>query len=195
LCGAGERESVAAELVERTGGVLVPPFDHPDVIAGQGTIGLEILEQRPDVRTVLVPVSGGGLISGIAVAIAALAPEVEVVGVEPAGAAKLSAALAAGEPTALNHTESMADGLLSRSVGAITFGLLRETVRRAVTVTEDEIAEGVRHLHRHADLRAEPSGAVAVAALLAGRVAPAGPVVAVVSGGNVDPHLHQRLVG
>jgi threonine dehydratase len=192
---SAEQGARAAAIARDEQLAMIPPFDHPDVIAGQGTIGLEILEQRPDVRTVLVPVSGGGLISGIAVAIAALAPEVEVIGVEPAGAAKLSAALAAGEPTTLEQAESMADGLLSRSVGTLTFELLRQTVRRAVTVTEDEIAEGVRHLYRHAELRAEPSGAVAVAALLAGRVAPTGPTVAVVSGGNVDPHLHQRLVG
>jgi threonine dehydratase len=198
LAGAtrSAEQGVRAEAIARDEGLaVIPPFDHPDVIAGQGTIGLEILEQRPDVRTVLVPVSGGGLISGISVAMAALAPEVEVVGVEPAGAAKLSAALAAGEPTTLERADSMADGLLSRSVGAITFGLLRQTVRRAITVTEDEIAEGVRHLYRHLELRAEPSGAVAVAALLAGRIVPTGPTVAVVSGGNVDPHLHQRLVG
>jgi threonine dehydratase len=174
---------------------LIPPFDHPDVIAGQGTIGLEILEQRPDVRTILVPVSGGGLISGISVAVAALAPSVRVIGVEPVGAAKLTAALAAGAPRTLEQTASMADGLLSRSVGTLTFDLLRRVVREAVTVSEDDIADAVRHLHHHADLRAEPSGAVAVAALLAGRVRPEGPAVAVVSGGNVDPDLYQRLVG
>jgi threonine dehydratase len=174
---------------------LIPPFDHPDVIAGQGTIGLEILEQRPDTHTILVPVSGGGLISGISVAILALAPSVEVIGVEPAGAAKLTAALAAGEPRTLGHTESMADGLLSRSVGTLTFDLLRRVVREAVTVTESEIGEAVRYLHQHAGLRAEPSGAVGVAALLAGHVRPAGPTVVVVSGGNVDPELYQRLVG
>lgn len=174
---------------------LIPPFDHPDVIAGQGTIGLEILEQRPDVRTILVPVSGGGLISGISVAVAALAPSVRVIGVEPAGAAKLTAALAAGAPRTLERTASMADGLLSRSVGTLTFDLLRRVVREAITVSEDDIAEAVRHLHHHAGLRAEPSGAVAVAALLAGHVRPEGPTVAVVSGGNVDPDLYQRLVG
>jgi len=101
----------------------------------------------------------------------------------------------AGEPRTLAHTESMADGLLSRSVGSLTFDLLRRVVREAVTVTEAEIAEAVRYLHGHAGLRAEPSGAVAVAALLAGHVRPAGPTVAVVSGGNVDPDLYQRLVG
>jgi threonine dehydratase len=192
---SGEQGARAEAIARDEGLAMIPPFNHPDVIAGQGTCGLEILEQRPDVRTILVPVSGGGLIAGIAVAVAALAPEVRVIGVEPAGAAKLTAALAAGAPRTLEHTESIADGLLSRSVGDLTFDILRRVVREAVTVTEAEIAAGVGYLHRHTDLRAEPSGAVAVAALLAGHVRPAGPAVAVVSGGNVDPELYQRLVG
>ena len=198
LAGAtrSAEQGARAEAISRDEGLaLIPPFDHPDVIAGQGTIGLEILEQRPDVQTILVPVSGGGLIAGISAAVAALAPEVRVVGVEPAGAAKLTAALALGAPATLDHTESMADGLLSRSVGTLTFGILRQVVREAVTVSEEEIAAAVRYLHHQTDLRPEPSGAVAVAALLAGRVTVSGPTVAVVSGGNVDPDLYQRLVG
>jgi threonine dehydratase len=198
LAGAtrSAEQGARAEAIARDEGLtMIPPFDHPDVIAGQGTIGLEILEQRPDVRTILVPVSGGGLISGISVAIAALAPDVEIIGVEPEGAAKLTAALAAGAPQTLAHTESIADGLLSRSVGNLTFDLMRRVVRRAITVSEPEIAAAVRYLHHQTTLRPEPSGAVAVAALLAGRVTSAGPVVAVVSGGNVDPDLYQRLVG
>ncbi len=197
LAGAtrsAEQGARAEAIAQEEGLTVIPPFDHPDVIAGQGTIGLEILEQRPDVATILVPVSGGGLISGISVAVAALAPAVEVIGVEPEGAAKLTAALAAGAPRTLAHTESMADGLLSRSVGTLTFDLMRSVVRRSVTVTEPEIAAAVRYLHHHTELRPEPSGAVAVAALLAGRLRPAGPAVAVVSGGNVDPDLYQRLV-
>jgi len=192
---SGEQGACAEAIARDEGLAMIPPFNHPDVIAGQGTCGLEILEQRPDVRTILVPVSGGGLIAGIAVAVAALAPRVQVIGIEPAGAAKLTAALAAGAPRTLEHTESIADGLLSRSVGDLTFDILRRVVREAVMVTDDEIAAAVRYLHRHTDLRAEPSGAVAVAALLAGHVRPPGPAVAVVTGGNVDPDLYQRLVG
>jgi threonine dehydratase len=184
----------AEELAGAEGLAMIPPYDHPDVIAGQGTCGLEILEQRPDVGTILVPVSGGGLIAGISVAVAALAPQVRVVGVEPAGAPKLTAALAAGAPRSLDDTRSMADGLLARSVGELTFDILRGVVHEAATVGEDEIAEAVRFLHRHTDLRPEPSGAVGVAALLARRVRPTGPTVAVVSGGNVDPDLYRRLV-
>ncbi len=186
----GER----AEAIGRDEGLaMIPPFDHPDVVAGQGTIGLEIVEQRPDVAVVLSPVSGGGLLAGISVAVAGLKPGTRVVAVEPAGAAKLTAALAAGEPTTLDRTESMADGLLTRSIGRFTFPIIRRVVREAVQVTEDEIAAAVRFLHREAGLRVEPSGAVTTAAVLAGRVRLDGPTVLVVSGGNVDPELFQRL--
>jgi threonine dehydratase len=197
LAGAtrSAEQGARAEAIARDEGLaMIPPFNHPDVIAGQGTCGLEILEQRPDVRTILVPVSGGGLLAGISVAVGALAPNVRLVGVEPAGAAKLTAALAAGAPRTLEHTESIADGLLSRSVGDLTFDILRQVVREAVTVREDEIVAAVRYLHHQTDLRPEPSGAVALAALLAGRIRCDGPTVAVVSGGNVDLDLYQRLV-
>jgi threonine dehydratase len=185
----------AEEIAAEEGLVMVPPFDHPDVVAGQGTCGLEIVEQRPDADTILVPVSGGGLLAGICLAVEALAPRVRVVGVEPAGAAKLSAALAAGAPQTLERTDSIADGLLTRSIGTLTFRILRRVVREALQVTEDEIKAAVRFLHHEAGVSAEPSGAVAVAALLAGRVASTGgPIVAVVSGGNVDPDLYADLV-
>jgi threonine dehydratase len=172
---------------------MIPPYDHPDVVAGQGTIGLEIVDQRPDLAVVLSPVSGGGLLAGITIAVAALRPGARIVAVEPTGAAKLTAALAAGEPRTLDHTESMADGLLTRSIGSFTFPIIRRVVREAVQVTEDEIAAAVRFLHREAGLRVEPSGAVTTAAVLAGRVRLDGPAVLVVSGGNVDPELFQRL--
>ncbi|HET6579545.1 MAG TPA: threonine/serine dehydratase [Gemmatimonadales bacterium] len=191
---SGEQRLRAEAIARDEELAMIPPYDDPDVVAGQGTCGLEILEQRPDVGTILVPVSGGGLIAGVAVAVAALAPAVRVVGIEPAGAAKLSAALAAGAPRTLDRTESIADGLLARSVGNLTFEILRPVVREAVTVTEEQIGAAVRYLHHHTRLRPEPSGAVAVAALLAGRVQPSGSTVAIVSGGNVDPELYQRLV-
>ena len=183
-----------AEAIARDEGLaMIPPFDHPDVVAGQGTVGLELLEQRPDVTAVLSPVSGGGLLAGISVAVSSLKPSVRIVGVEPAGAAKLAAALAAGAPRTLERTESMADGLLTRSIGSYTFPILRRVVREAVQVTEDEIAAAVRFLHQEAGLRVEPSGAVTTAAVLAGRIRLEGPTVAVVSGGNVDPDLFRRL--
>jgi threonine dehydratase len=187
---------VRAEAIAAAEGlVMVPPFDHPDVVAGQGTVGLEILEDCADVDTILVPVSGGGLIAGISVAVSALRPATRLVGIEPEGAAKLGAALAAGAPTTLERTSSLADGLLARSVGTLTFEVLRRVVHEAIAVSEEEIAAGVRFLHHEAGLSAEPSGAVGVAALLAGRIAPrAGPIVAVLSGGNVDHDLYTRLV-
>jgi threo-3-hydroxy-L-aspartate ammonia-lyase len=188
-----EQGQRADRIAREEGLAMIPPYDHPDVVAGQGTVGLEIVEQRPDVAVVLSPVSGGGLLAGITVAVSGLRPEARIVGVEPAGAAKLSAALAAGEPRTLERTESMADGLLTRSVGSLTFPIIRRVVREAVQVTEDEIAAAVRFLHREARLRAEPSGAVTTAAVLAGRVRLDGPAVLVVSGGNVDPELFQRL--
>lgn len=189
-------QGARAEAIARDEGLaLIPPFDHPDVIAGQATLGLEILEQRPEVDTILSPVSGGGLLAGISVAVAALKPAVRLVGVEPEGAAKLTAALAAGRPATLARTESMADGLLTQSVGSLTWPILSRVVREAVRVSEEEIAAAVRFLHREGGLRVEPSGAVATAALLAGHLRPTGPVVAVVSGGNVDPDLFQRLAG
>jgi threonine dehydratase len=188
-----EQTRRAERFVEEDGLVLVPPFDHPDVIAGQGTCGLEILAQAPSATAVLVPVGGGGLLSGITIVVKALAPGVEVIGVEPAGAPKLSAALAAGHPVQLEDTRSLADGLLTRAIGTLTWELLRPHVHRAVQVSDEEIAGAVRWLFDHQGLRVEPSGAVAMAALLAGRVGGDGPVVAVLSGGNVDPDTFERL--
>ena len=189
-----DRKLRAEEVASGRGLMMIPPFDHPDVIAGQATCGLEIIEQRPDVDTILVPVGGGGLLAGICTAVAAMMPSVRVVAVEPEGAAKLTAALAAGAPVALERTQSLADGLLPLSVGELTFPLIRDVVSEAVQVSEDEIAATVRFLHRELGLTVEPSGAVTAAALLAGRTRPAGPAVAVATGGNVDPELFQRLV-
>jgi threonine dehydratase len=189
-----EQTERAEALAREQGLALVPPFDHPDVIAGQATCGLEILEDAPDVTTLLVPVGGGGLLAGISAAVAALRPSVRVVGVEPEGAAKLSAALAAGGPVALPGTESVADGLLTRSIGRLTWNVLAPVVREAVRVSELEIGAAVRHLYERASLVVEPSGAVATAALLAGRTPADGVVVALATGGNVDPAVFQRLV-
>ncbi|MDQ2670744.1 MAG: threonine/serine dehydratase, partial [Gemmatimonadota bacterium] len=190
-----EQLAEAERLAADEGLTMIPPFDHPDVIAGQGTIGLELAEQLPELSMVLVPVSGGGLIAGIAAALGEARPDVEVVGVEPAGAAKLSAALAAGRPVPLPEPgRSMADGLLSRQIGAVTWPVLSRYVRRAVTVTDEEIGAAVRTLYHSAGLVVEPSGAVTSAALLARRIRPAGPVVAIASGGNIDPALLERLV-
>lgn len=190
-----EQLATAERLAADEALTMIPPFDHPDVMAGQGTIAVEIADQLPEAAMVLVPVSGGGLIAGIAAALAELRPDVEVVGVEPAGAAKLSAALAAGRPVPLAEpARSMADGLLSRQIGELTWQVLSRHVRRAVTVTEDDIGAAVKTLYHSAGLVVEPSGAVTVAALLSRRIVPPGPVVAIASGGNIDPALLERLV-
>ncbi|HKG33590.1 MAG TPA: threonine/serine dehydratase [Gemmatimonadales bacterium] len=191
---SAERYTKAQQMVEEQGFIMVPPFESLDVIAGQGTCGLEIIEQCPEVQNILVPVGGGGLIAGIAAAAAALKPEVQVIGVEPAGAPKLARALEAGRPVKLDHTESLADGLLPLSIGTIPFGILSGIVRQSVLVDEAEIVEALRFLYHQGGLSVEPSGAVTTAALLAGRVRVSGPTVAVVSGGNVEPAVFQRLV-
>jgi threonine dehydratase len=195
---AGNSSSVRYEkamtLAEEQGLAMVPPYESLDVIAGQGTCGLEILEAMPAVETILVPVGGGGLVAGIAAAVAALKPTVRVIGVEPVGAPKLARALEAGHPIKLDRTDSLADGLLPLAIGELPFAVLSGVVREAVQVTEEDIAGAVRYLFRELGVAAEPSGAVTTAALLSGRVRPTGPTVGVLSGGNVDPDLLHRLV-
>ena len=189
-----DRKSKAEEICAAEGLAMIPPFDHPDVIAGQGTCGLEIVAQWPQVDTILVPVGGGGLLAGICVAVAGTRPDVRIIAVEPEGAAKLTAAMRAGAPEQLATTTSLADGLLTLSVGSMTFPLIRPVIHEVVTVSDDDITLAMRLLHREAGLRVEPSGAATTAALLAGKVRPRGPVVAVVSGGNVDEEFFDRLV-
>jgi threonine dehydratase len=174
-----EAEAAARRLT------IVPPFDHPWIIEGQGTAGLEIVEQRPDVETVYVPIGGGGLIAGVAAAVKGVKPTARVIGVEPTGAAKMTAALASGGPVALPSTSSIADGLLALRAGDLTFSHVRQFVDEVVTVDDGAIAAAVKWLFREARLVVEPSGAASVAAALARRHA--GPAVALVSGGNVDP--------
>jgi threonine dehydratase len=192
---SAERWERARALAEEQGLAMVPPYESLDVIAGQGTCGLEILEDWPAVGTILVPVGGGGLIAGIAAAVSALKPTVKVIGVEPVGAPKLARALEAGRPVKLDRTDSLADGLLPLSIGELPFAVLSGLVRESVLVSEEEIADAVRFLSREMGLAPEPSGAVTTAALLSGRASISGPTVAVISGGNVDPDLLKRLAG
>jgi threonine dehydratase len=191
---SAERWERARALAEERGLAMVPPYESLDVIAGQGTCGLEILEEWPVVETILVPVGGGGLIAGIASAVSALKPTVRVIGVEPTGAPKLARALEAGRPVKLDSTDSLADGLLPLSIGELPFAVLSGVVRESILVSEEEIAAAVRFLSQEMGLSPEPSGAVTTAALLSGRAPISGPTVAVVSGGNVDPNLLKRLV-
>jgi threonine dehydratase len=192
-----EREAAAEDLARRRGLALIPPFDHPDVIAGQGTIGLEIVADLPEVDLVLVPVSGGGLISGIAAAVKALRPEAAVFGVEPALGADARASLEAGELvrwSPAQRARTVADGLRAEP-SELTFAHLRKLVDGIVTVSEEEILRTVTLLARQSRIVAEPSGAVATAAFLnRASELPAGNTVAVVSGGNIDPALLARLL-
>jgi threonine ammonia-lyase medium form len=167
--------------------VPVHPFDHPDVIAGQGTVGLEIQEDVPDATLVVVPIGGGGLISGIATALRGLNAPARIVGVEPRGSNAMRAALRVGHPVRLERIDSIADGLGAPAVSDRTLDIVRRHVDDVVEVTDDEILEAMRLLLERAKLLVEPAGAAGVAALLAGRVQPgSGPVVAVLSGANVD---------
>jgi threonine dehydratase len=188
LDAAGPTEAFARldELIERTGRTPVHPFDHPLTIAGQGTVGLELLEDVPEVDVVVVPVGGGGLISGIATAVAARRPGARVIGVEPELSPAMHEALAAGKPVPVSPG-SIADGLAAPFAGGNTFELVRERVERIVLLSEVEIEQAMCFLYARAKLACEPAGAAATAALLAGKIPlePGETVVAVVSGGNV----------
>ncbi|MEU8759843.1 threonine ammonia-lyase [Streptomyces sp. NPDC048659] len=190
-----ETLAAAEEYAARTGAVLIHPFDHPDVIAGQGTVGLEILEQCPEVRTILVGVGGGGLVAGIGLAVKSLRPDVRVIGVQAEGAAAYPPSLAAGHPVAVESPVTMADGIRVGRPGDVPFELVREFVDEVRTVTEDQLAAALLLCLERAKLVVEPAGASPVAALLADpRSFGRGPVVAVLSGGNVDPLLMQRVL-
>ncbi len=185
---ADRRARAEAEAAAR-GLIMVPPFDHEWIIAGQGTAGLEILEQRPDVAAVLVPIGGGGLVAGVAAALKQSRPGVKVIGVEPAGAAAMKASVDAGHPVTLPKTESIADGLMPVRPGDLTFAHVQKFVDRVITVEDDDIASAVLWIFANAKLVAEPSGAATTAAVLGGALDAAvsidGPVVAIVSGGNM----------
>jgi threonine dehydratase len=187
-----DRRTKAEEIAARDGLAIVPPFDHPDIIAGQATVALEIVEQLPEVETLLVPVGGGGLISGVVAGLAAVKSRAKVWGVEPAGAPKLKRSLEAGSPIRLDTTASIADGLITLNVGGIPFAELqahKDRLRGVVLVEDDSIRDAVHFLWRTCQLAVEPSGAATTAALLSGAVRPSGVTVLVVSGGNVDRAL------
>lgn len=193
-----ERRLRAEELAAELGYVVVPPYNDEKIIAGQGTVGLEILEDLPAVETVLVPVGGGGLISGISAAIKLSHPKVKVIGVEPELAADAKASLRAGHIvsfTAEQVTQTLADGLRTQSIGAINFEHIRAYVDDIVSVKEDEIQQSMRALSANTKTVAEPSGAVAVAAFLfhAGELPRTKINAAVISGGNIDPQMLAEL--
>ncbi|MDX3504309.1 threonine ammonia-lyase [Streptomyces sp. ATCC51928] len=189
-----ETLAAAERYAEETGAVFIHPFDHPDIIAGQGTVGLEILEQCPEVRTIVLGIGGGGFAAGVAVAVKALRPDVRIVGVQAEGAACYPPSLAVGHPVSLDSPATMADGIKVGRPGDIPYRLVEELVDEVRTVTEDELSSALLLCLERAKLVVEPAGASPVAALLSDPKAFRGPVVAVLSGGNVDPLLMQRIL-
>src|SRR4051812_4946687 len=183
-----DRMNRALEIQRAEGGTLVPPYDDPVIIAGQGTAGLEIADDMPDVHTVLVPVGGGGLSAGVATAIKERLPKARVIGVEPAGAPKLTRARAAGHPVQLDGTRGLADGLLAVEIGHIPFAHHQRYIDEVVTVDDAALRRAMRLLLDRLKLVVEPSGAITVAALLEGLVdvSDQGPTIAVLSGGNIE---------
>ena len=191
LYGASVEDAMAAAIAhsQERGSVYIHPFDHPDIIAGQGTVGLEIVEQCPDVRTIVIPVGGGGLASGVAIAAKGHDPGIRIVGVQAAAAAPLPPSVAAGHPVRVECSPTMADGIAVNHVGELTFPILAELADRVLTVSEDALSRALLLCLERAKQLVEPAGAAGVAALLEHRHDVEPPVVAVLSGGNIDPLL------
>jgi len=191
-----EAQEEVDRLVADKGMMMVPPFDHPSVIAGQGTLGLEIMEQLPEADTVLVPLSGGGLAAGVAAAVKGLRPKTRVIGLTMERGAAMKASLDAGHPVQVEELPSLADSL-GGGIGlhnALTFAMCRDLLDDVILLTEDEIAAGIRHAYAAEREILEGAGAVGIAALLSGRVKSAGSIVAILSGRNIDMGLHRRIV-
>ncbi|MCA2211139.1 threonine ammonia-lyase [Nocardia rosealba] len=185
----------AKEFAERTGATLIHPFDHPDIVAGQASVALEILEQVPDVRTVVVPTGGGGLLAGVAIAMNQLAPQVGVIGVQAAEAAAWPDSLRAGTPIRASRMSTMADGIAVGMPGAVPFGHVSKLVSRIVTVDEESLSKALLLCLERAKLIVEPAGAAGVAALLGPELRDLpGPIVVILSGGNIDPLLLTRVI-
>jgi threonine dehydratase len=184
----------AKEYAAHTGAILIHPFDHADIIAGQGTVGLELLEQCPDARTVVVAVGGGGLISGIAVAMKSMRPDLRIVGVHAKGAASFPESLLAGRPVPLESMATIADGIAVGCPGELTFELVRDYVDEVLTVSEDALARALLMTLERAKLVVEPAGVASVAAVMEAPELFEPPVVCVLSGGNIDPVLLARVL-
>ncbi|MGI9823758.1 threonine ammonia-lyase [Agromyces sp. Marseille-Q5079] len=194
----GETLEAAQAFSTETGAVIIPPFDHADVIAGQGTLGLEILEDVPDAATIVVPIGGGGLAAGVASAVkqqaALLGRTVRVIGVQAVNASPYVPSLAAGRPVQVPVVPTIADGIAVYRPGDLTFEVIRAAVDEVITVSDDDIARALLVLLERAKLVVEPAGAVSVAAILSGEIQSDGPIVALLSGGNIDPLLMQRVI-
>jgi threonine dehydratase len=190
----GAAFDAATKHAAERGSLFVHPFDHPHVIAGQGTIGAEMVEQIDQIGTVVVPVGGGGLISGIAAALRSLSPNVRIVGVQAAGASAFKQSLDEGKVVSLDHLSTIADGIAANSPGDLTFEHVRQLVDEVVTVTDESIAEALVFTAERMKLVLEPAGAAGVAAILENRAELVPPVVVVLSGGNIDPLLLLRVI-
>ncbi|MBF6205750.1 threonine ammonia-lyase [Streptomyces gardneri] len=193
-----ESLDAALDFAERSGATLIHPFDHPDIVAGQATIGREILRQLPQVGTVLVPTGGGGLLAGVAVAMRHLAPDVRVIGVQAAEAAAWPVSLAAGAPVRIDRMSTMADGIAVGQPGAVPFAHVAQYVSSIVTVDEEALSQALLLCLERAKVIVEPAGAAAVAALMShvpSELGLRGPVCAILSGGNIDPLLLTRVIG
>jgi threonine dehydratase len=192
-----DRKARAEEIAAERGLSMVPPFDHRMIIAGQGTVGLEILDQCPDVGTVIVEIGGGGLSSGVGAAVKQRAPRVRVIGVEPEGAPKMKRSIDAGTPVTLDKVATIADGLMTVRPGDLTFEHVRAFVDEIVTIADSEMVRAIGWLYRHARIVVEPSGSVTTAAVILNRggIDPSkGPVVAIVSGGNVEAAKYAEYI-
>ncbi|WP_369415020.1 threonine ammonia-lyase [Nocardioides jiangxiensis] len=186
------REALA--YADRTGATFIHPFDHPDVVVGQGTVGLEMLDQVPDAATILVPAGGGGLVAGVALAVKAVRPGVRVVAVQAEGASAIAPSLDAGAPVRLDSMSTMADGIAVGRPGEVPLALIREHVDDVVSVSEESLSQALLSLVERAKMVVEPAGAAAVAALVDRPDAYQGPVVALLSGGNIDPLLLGKVI-
>ncbi len=201
LEGAAFAETLKAaqEYAAKKGAVFIAPFDHMDVVLGQGTVGLEILDQLQEVDSILVAIGGGGLAAGVAVAAklkaAELGHKIKIIGVQAANAASYPPSLKAGEPTAIQTTPTIADGIAVSKPGAIPFALIAANIDKVVTVNDDQIARAIVTLLERSKVVVEPAGAVGVAALMSGKFKPKGRTVVVLSGGNIDPLLMQKVIG
>lgn len=180
------RGDVAREIAERTGAVIIPPFDDPRIVAGAGTAGLEIVEEWPEVRTIVVPVGGGGLISGIALAATSLDPAIEVYGVEPAAGNDAERSLHSGAIVKIDPPKTIADGARTTAIGKLNFEIIRERVKDIVSVDDETLLEAVKFAMYRTKLVIEPTGALGIAALFAKKIPLKGPVAVLVSGGNLD---------
>lgn len=183
---AATRDTVAREIADRNGAAIIPPFDDPRIIAGAGTVGLEIVEEWPEVSNILVPLGGGGLLSGTALAATSMRPDVDVFGVEPAAGNDGEQSFRTGHIVTIDPPDTIADGARTLAIGQRNFAIIRERVRDVVSVADDVLLEHLRWAMYRTKLVIEPTGALGIAALLSGKVKPKGPVAIIVSGGNLD---------